>query len=322
MSAIRAAIVASTSLAMRRVPRIASSTKAEIWRRDSSRCSSLRPIRVSVMTWSSKPTGASLTFVCSLGDRSASLAIGFHPFRPGDSGFRADLFQQLGVADDLAQFFAQAVVPVGLRKKRRKLRARLEQFAQGFDLSGHLLGLEILQAIEPQLDGQLRVVVGELIVDAVGQAGLHPVHHGIKVVAIDVEELTVPQAWQRLIWLPGEIRQDADDEGKLFHLDGAVRLHVIRDLHARRPDPVKLVLRALLLWHKALPSLSQSHAQAGRSACTCEPVVHCAWASDARGEPSMPSVSRTWASTFSSWITSRSHCSSGICPQCIARCTR
>src|SRR5436309_6153872 len=134
MSAMRAAIVASMSLEMRRVPRIASSTKAEIWRRDSSRCSSLRPMRVSVMTWSSRPAGASLTFVCSLRDRSASLAIGFHPFRPGDSGFLADLLQQLGVAHDLPQFFAQAVVTVGLREKCRELRARLEQFAQRLDL--------------------------------------------------------------------------------------------------------------------------------------------------------------------------------------------
>src|SRR5437867_1373018 len=168
MSAMRSAIVASMSLAMRRVPRIASSTKAEIWRRDSSRCSSLRPMRVSVMTWSSRLAGASLTFVCSLRERSASLAIGFHSSLAGDSGLLADLFQQLGVADDLLQLLAQTVVTIGLCEERRQLRARLEQLAQRLDLSGHLLGLEILQTVEPQLDRDLRVVVGELVVHAVG----------------------------------------------------------------------------------------------------------------------------------------------------------
>src|SRR5258705_196855 len=64
-------------------------------------------------------------------------------------------------------------------------------------------------------------------------------------VPVDVRELAVAQAGQCLLGLAGQVRQFPEDEGQLLHLDRVARLHVVGDLHPRRPFPVQLVLRAL-----------------------------------------------------------------------------
>src|SRR5919198_1100034 len=192
MSAMRALMVASMSFEMRTVPFITSSMRVAIWRRDSCRCSSLRPMRVSVITWSSKLVCCSLATVpCVLA--ASALAIRRLLFG-ADARLVAQLLEQLRVADDLLQPLAELVVAVRLGEERGQLNARLQQFPQGLHLSCHLLRFEVLDAVEAELHRHLAVVVGELVVHAVGQARLHAIQHGVEVVAVDFHELPVPHA--------------------------------------------------------------------------------------------------------------------------------
>src|SRR5215471_7326954 len=156
MSAMRALMVVSMSLERRTVPFIASSTSTASWRRDSSRCSSFRPIRVSVMTWSRKLTSAWLAAAAVVWAPCASLAIGsLLATVTGHAHLLAELFQHLGVTDDLLELLAHFVVAVRLGQERLELDPGLQQLAEGLHLFGHLFGLEVLDAAEVQLDGHL-----------------------------------------------------------------------------------------------------------------------------------------------------------------------
>src|SRR6185295_5146885 len=197
MSAMRALIVVSRSFEIFS-PCITSSTRVEICRRDSSRCSSLRD-RVWPMTWSSRL--ASWLAASADWDLApfASLAIAALLPALARPDLAADLLQHVGVADDLLQLVGQLVVAVHLGQQGLELQAGLQQLAERLDLPDHLLRLEVLERVELELDRHLGVVVAELVVDPVGQARLHAPHHRVEVVPVDLHELAVPQAGQRLL---------------------------------------------------------------------------------------------------------------------------
>src|ERR1700730_16084856 len=212
MSAMRALIVVSRSLEILS-PCITSSTSVEICRRDSSRCSSLRD-RVWPMTWSNRL--ASWPAASADWDLAPFGSLAISPIllaAVGRSDLAADLLQHVGVADDLLQLLGQLVIAVHLGQQRLQLQTCLPQRAEGLDLPDGLLRFEVLERVELQLDRHLGIVVAELVVDPEREPGLHAPHHRVEVVAIDLHELAVPQARQRLLGLPGQVGEHAEDEG-------------------------------------------------------------------------------------------------------------
>src|SRR5438876_204600 len=112
---VRALMVVSMSLERRTVPFIASSASTASCRRDSSRCSSFRPILVSVMTWSRKLTSCWPAAAADAWGPCTSLAIGsLLATFAAHAHLITELLQHLGVADDLLELLAQPVVAVRL----------------------------------------------------------------------------------------------------------------------------------------------------------------------------------------------------------------
>src|SRR5262249_47342898 len=66
-----------------------------------------------------------------------------------------------------------------------------------------------------------------------------------EVIAVDVDGLAFLEGPQRLFGLPGQVGEDADDEGELDLLHGAAGLDVVGDLHPRAAHPIQLVLQTL-----------------------------------------------------------------------------
>src|SRR3954447_1370095 len=69
-----------------------------------------------------------------------------------------------GVVDDLLQQGVQLVVAVQLGEQVHQLLAGVEQPAQGLDLFDHLDRAEVVDVAEIELDVQLGVVLGQLVV--------------------------------------------------------------------------------------------------------------------------------------------------------------
>ena len=62
---------------------------------------------------------------------------------------------------------------------------------------------------------------------------LHALEHGVEVVGVDLDEFAILQGGQRLLGLPGQISQNAHDEGQFLQLDRVADLDVVGDMHAR-----------------------------------------------------------------------------------------
>src|SRR5262249_5791215 len=111
---------------------------------------------VSVMTWSRKLTSGWLTAAAGAWAPCASLAIGsLLATVTSHAHLLAELFQHLGVADDLLELLAQLVVAVRLGQERLELDPGFQQLAERLHLFSQLFGLEVLDAVEFQLDGHL-----------------------------------------------------------------------------------------------------------------------------------------------------------------------
>ena len=111
---------------------------------------------------------------------------------------------------------------------------------------GHLLGdvgrLEVVDVLEVQLDGQLGVLVGQLVLDLHGHPRRRLGQHVVEVVAVDVDELALLERLERLLGLRRQVGHDADDERQFDLLHRAVGFDVVGDLHARPAHAVQLVL--------------------------------------------------------------------------------
>ena len=71
-----------------------------------------------------------------------------------------------------------------------------------------------------------------------------PFENLIEVVGIDLDELAVLEARQRLFRLAREVAENAHHEGQFLHFDRVADLHVVGDVDARRPNPIELMLCA------------------------------------------------------------------------------
>src|SRR5918999_2430725 len=238
--AMRALIIASVSAAMVTVPLSTSLTKLRTRSLPRSRAAGSRPRRPCSTMRSRSPSSAdSVTPPCdwdwvSLSDIGRS---------------RGDLRPQLShgvcIVDCLLQDLFELVVPLQATAEVGELRAQLEQLTQWLHLLSHLVRREVLEALELQLDGDLRPVRVELVLGRELQPRLGALEDGIEVVRVHLDELALLEAGQRLRRVTAQIGQDAHEEGELLHLDRAARFHLVGDTHARRPDALELLLGSL-----------------------------------------------------------------------------
>jgi len=114
--------------------------------------------------------------------------------------------------------------------------------------------MEIVHGLEAEFDGELGIIIGQLVVDAVGQPGFHALEHLVEIVAIDFDKLPVLQAGERLIGLAGKIAEHADHKRDFFHLNGVSNLHVVGQVDPWRPHSVQFVLQTFCLGHNRLLS--------------------------------------------------------------------
>ncbi|MNI55240.1 hypothetical protein D3C73_1101760 [compost metagenome] len=116
----------------------------------------------------------------------------------------------------------------------------------------HVLWFEVFEGVEIEFNTQLRAVLRQSVVDAVGQARLDALEHAVEVVAVDENELAVLELRQRLQRVAGEIAQHTDDKGQLFLFLSVADIHVIGDMDPRRANAVEFVLGTFLLRHRDL----------------------------------------------------------------------
>src|SRR5262245_46770267 len=85
----------------------------------------------------------------------------------------------------------EAIVAVGLGQQVPELLARVDELTERLDLLHHVVRLEVLEAVEPQLDVHLPFLVGQLVVHTHRQPRCHSREYLIEVVAIDLDDLPI-----------------------------------------------------------------------------------------------------------------------------------
>src|SRR5262245_20771078 len=225
------------------------STNSPIRPRASSCCSSSRASRESAMILSRRLTswtcGAASATSGSAWTCSNVLISIILPGRGALAGLALELLERVGVADDVLRELNKPLVAVDLAHEVLESLPRVEEPAQRLDLLDDLVGGEVVDVVEPQLDEQLRPVVLQRVVDLVGEPGLGGRQDLVEIVAIDLDELAVLEPGQRLLGLAGEVGEDAHHERQLLQLDRPADLHVVRDVHPRAPDAIQFVLHTL-----------------------------------------------------------------------------
>src|SRR5579862_1980485 len=96
---------------------------------------------------------------------------------------------QLGLVSDCAeQQLLQLVIALEAAAQIAQPGAKLHQLAQGFHLAGDVLRLEVVHALEVQVDLKLRAVrvFAQLIFDGEREVRLHPLEDAVKVIRIDL----------------------------------------------------------------------------------------------------------------------------------------
>ena len=158
--------------------------------------------------------------VCSAAGAAAAGFLWVSSFGP-PSGFAdlgLQLVQLLGVADGVEQQLFQLVVALQAAAQVGELGAQIQQLPQRLDLPGHLLRLEIVQALEVQIDLQLAGVgiVAQLVLHREGEVRLHALQNGVEVVRIHLHELPILQPRQRLSGWPVKSPRTPITKGSSF----------------------------------------------------------------------------------------------------------
>src|ERR1700682_1322844 len=253
MAAIRALIDASRSRPTTISPFMTCWTNWPIMSLACSSWPSLRASRPSSRIWVSRSRSPASSRTTVLLLFSGFLLIGalffLLPFFLGEAQRVRELFLGVGVFHHVLKQHFELVVAVRLREQVSQLLARVDQFAKGLDLLDHVVRLEILPAVEPQLDVHLAAVVRQLVVDPHRQARRHPGEDLVEIVAIDLDQLAVFHPRQLLRRLARKVAEDTDHEGQLLQLHRPADLDVVRDLNAGRPHPVQFLLDAFLFRH-------------------------------------------------------------------------
>src|SRR5262249_15096841 len=154
----RALIIAWVSFDTFIEPAITWSTNSPIRSLARARCSSSRPIFACEMIWSRRLTSSACAadagWLCSeapLDMLRILLRLG-----AGAAGLGAQLLERVRVLDHVLEQLFELLVAVHLTDEVGQAVARLEELAERLDLLGHLLGLEVTDVAEPQLDAQFR----------------------------------------------------------------------------------------------------------------------------------------------------------------------
>ena len=139
-----------------------------------------------------------LDYLFGCGRRCCSGCLCFSHWIPSLAHFALQLVQLFRVADGVEQQFFQLVVALQAAAQIRETRAQVQQFLERLDLAGHVLGLEVVHALEIQVDLEIgRIgIVAELVFDRERQMRLHALEDGIEVVGIDLDEFPVLQLGQ------------------------------------------------------------------------------------------------------------------------------
>ena len=68
---------------------------------------------------------------------------------------------------------------------------QVEKLLEGLDLAGDVFRLEVIHALESEIDLEVRCVrfVAQFVFDGEGEMGFHAFEDGIEVVGIDLDEL-------------------------------------------------------------------------------------------------------------------------------------
>ncbi|OMP13812.1 hypothetical protein COLO4_00899, partial [Corchorus olitorius] len=105
----------------------------------------------------------------------------------------AQLLRVFGVLQHFRQQIFQLVVTGHLVAQVSQLGARFEQLAQRLDLLDNGFGAEVFKRTELQVDAKAATVFRQRVRHLERRARLHALHHFVKVVAVDVDELAVAQ---------------------------------------------------------------------------------------------------------------------------------
>src|ERR1700676_961268 len=114
------------------------------------------PIRPSSTIWSSRPFSSTCSTACGAADFFAS-AIGASR---GLIEFLLQLVQLVLIADGAEQCFLQPVVTLQAGAEVAQLGAQVHQLGERLDLAHDVFRLEVVHALEMQVDFQLRSVGG------------------------------------------------------------------------------------------------------------------------------------------------------------------
>src|SRR2546427_1179870 len=244
---MRALSIASLSRPMVMVPASTSDTNCLIMSRPRSRAGASPPNRPRSTIWSSRLSSvvcAAACFCCSaLGSAiltSLGLSVGLQ--------LRLELLALLLVAQRRLQQLLQLLVALDLAAQVGELIAQVEKLLQRLHLARHPIGAKVVHAFELELHPDLaRVrVVRKLVLHRHLQTRLHARQHVVEVVERDLGELPILELRQLFGGMPREVREHPHDEGQLPYLHRAAGLHLVRDVHARRPDALQLLVNAFL----------------------------------------------------------------------------
>ena len=165
---------------------------------------------------------------------------------------RVEFFRELGltfgVSDDILQQGVEFIVAIQLGQQIAEPLTRFEQLAKRVHLVNHGDRLKIINMAELQLHIEhvtgFRILVTfcQAIGDAIGNPRINRTQNIVKIIAVDFDELAIPNLRKRLFRLTGKIRHDPDDERQFLHQDRVADFHIIGDLDTRRPNPTQFML--------------------------------------------------------------------------------
>jgi len=166
------------------------------------------------------------------------------PFPPSISPFNLSILSEFWTASCSSSSSLSLVWSVPRRSESRV--RQFQQLAQRLHLPRHLLGFEVLQALEVQIDLDLaRIrIFGDLVLHRIRQVGFHAFQDAIEVVRIHFDEFPVFQPGKRFFGLSGKVGQDAHHERQFFDFNGVANLDIVGYVHARRSDSSEFLVDA------------------------------------------------------------------------------
>src|ERR1017187_2014418 len=184
-------------------------TNSETRVRPHSRAASSRPTRPSRTIWSRRlgpvVTCAAAAAACFSDASRFAMGLSVLGFLCRHLG--AHLLELGGVVDDVLQQALQLLVALKGSHEIGEFGSQLQQLAQRFHPAGHLLGLEVFNALERQIHAEIAGVglVAKFVFHREGYSRLHAVEDRIEIVRRDLDEARVFELGQGVGRLTAEI---------------------------------------------------------------------------------------------------------------------